>query len=198
MSVSETLYDERAVRVTSGPILGMVLFVASEAMFFSALFGAYFSIEAKAKIWPPITVPLFDLARPIAATVVLVSSSVVLQTAVRAARRGNTKVVGTRILITMLLGLAFLGLQGYEYATLPFRIRGGIFPSLFYVMTGLHMAHVIGGVVFLLVVYRQSRTGQLSLRRHEPVEAAAIYWHFVDIVWLALFTVLYLLTQPPL
>jgi cytochrome c oxidase subunit 3 len=62
-------------------------------------------------------------------------------------------------------------------------------------MTGLHMAHVIGGVVFLSIVLSQAWTGQLSLRRHEPVEAAAIYWHFVDVVWIGLFVVFYVLTQ---
>ena len=129
---------------------------------------------------------------------ILVSSSVVLQTGVRAARRGDTKALSRRLLATVVLGLCFLGLQGYDYSQLTFGIHGGIYPSLFYVMTGLHMAHVIGGVVFLSIVLVQSYTGQLSLRRHEPVEAAAIYWHFVDMVWLGLFSVFYLITQMPI
>jgi cytochrome c oxidase subunit 3 len=180
---------------TASPILGMALFVASEAMFFAALFGAYFTVYAQAPVWPPLSIPIPELVIPTILTVILVSSSVVLQTGVRAARRGDGRALTTRLAITVGLGLAFLGLQGYEYTRLTFGIRGGIYPSLFYVMTGLHMAHVIGGVVFLTIVLQQSRTGQLSLRRHEPVEAAAIYWHFVDIVWLGLFTVFYLLTQ---
>src|SRR3989442_1310061 len=91
--------------------------------------------------------------------------------------------------------VAFLGLQAYDYSTLVFGVHGGIYPSLFYVMTGLHMAHVIGGVVFLSIVLSQALTGQLSLRRHEPVEAAAIYWHFVDVVWIGLFLGFYVMTQ---
>ena len=195
MSVSDTFVDERAVRGTSGPILGMVLFVASEAMFFAALFAAYFTIYVKTPVWPPLNVPIPDLPIPIALTVILVSSSVVLQTGVRAARRGNTEALTRRLLLTVLLGVAFLALQGYDYSQLTFGIHAGIYPSLFYVMTGLHMAHVIGGVVFLSIVLAQSWTGQLSLRRHEPVEAAAIYWHFVDMVWIGLFLAFYVITQ---
>jgi heme/copper-type cytochrome/quinol oxidase subunit 3 len=195
MSVSDTILDERAVRGTSSPILGMVLFVASEAMFFAALFAAYFTVYARTAVWPPLSIPIPDLPIPIVLTVLLVSSSLVLQTGVRAARKGNTKALTQRLLLTVLLGLAFLALQGYDYSRLTFGIHDGIYPSLFYVMTGLHMAHVIGGVVFLSIVLVQSWTGQLSLRRHEPVEAAAIYWHFVDMVWIGLFLVFYVMTQ---
>jgi heme/copper-type cytochrome/quinol oxidase subunit 3 len=198
MSVSETFLDERAARGTSSPILGMVLFVASEAMFFAALFAAYFTSFSRTSVWPPLNVPIPDLPIPIALTVILVSSSVVLQTGVRAARRGDTNALTRRLMLTVALGVAFLALQGYDYSQLTFGIHDGIYPSLFYVMTGLHMAHVIGGVVFLSIVLAQSLTGQLSLRRHEPVEAAAIYWHFVDVVWLGLFSVFYLVTQMPL
>jgi cytochrome c oxidase subunit 3 len=195
MSVSETLLDERAARGTSSPILGMVLFVASEAMFFAALFGAYASMAAKAAIWPPLNIPIPDLPIPIVLTVVLVSSSVVLQIGVGFARRGNSTGLGWSLSLTVLLGVTFLALQSYDYSQLTFGIHSGIYASLFYVMTGLHMAHVVGGVVFLSLVLAQHWTGQLSLRRHEPVEAAAIYWHFVDVVWIGLFTTFYLLTQ---
>jgi cytochrome c oxidase subunit 3 len=195
VSASETLLDERAARGTSSPILGMVLFVASEAMFFAALFGAYATMATKAAVWPPANIPIPDLPIPIALTVVLVSSSVVLQFGVRSARRGNDRALGLRLMLTIMLGLAFLGLQAYDYSQLTFGIHSGIYASLFYVMTGLHMAHVVGGVVFLSIVLAQHWTGQLSLRRHEPVEAAAIYWHFVDVVWIGLFTVFYVLNQ---
>ncbi len=195
MSVSETFLDERAARGTSSPILGMVLFVASEAMFFAALFGAYATMATKAPVWPPANIPIPDLPIPIALTVVLVSSSLVLQFGVRSARRGNNTALGLSLVLTLTLGLAFLGLQAYDYSQLTFGIHSGIYASLFYVMTGLHMAHVVGGVVFLSMVLAQHSTGQLTLRRHEPVEAAAIYWHFVDVVWIGLFTVFYVLNQ---
>jgi cytochrome c oxidase subunit 3 len=195
MSATETFLDERKARGTSSSVLGMVLFVASEAMFFAALFGAYFTIYAQNPVWPPSSVPTPELPIPTTLTVLLVSSSFVLQAGVRAARRGQARRLSRLLLLTVLLGVVFLGLQGFEYSRLVFGIRDGVYPSLFYVMTGLHMAHVVGGVVFLSIVLSQAWTGQLSLHRQEPVEAAAIYWHFVDIVWIGLFTVFYILPQ---
>jgi cytochrome c oxidase subunit III len=94
--------------------------------------------------------------------------------------------------LTILLGAAFLGLQLYDYSLLGFSVRDGIFGSLFYVMTGLHMAHVFGGVVFLVLVLLQGLGGQLSDASHDSLEAGAIYWHFVDVVWICLFTTFYL------
>jgi cytochrome c oxidase subunit III len=191
MSASELFTDERAVRGTSSPVMGMVLFVAGEAMFFAALFAAYFSSRAAATVWPPKPIGVPDLPIPAVLTAILVSSSVVLQFGIRAIRRGHVATFERLLALTILLGLCFLALQGYDYSTLTFGIKGGIYPSLFYVMTGLHMAHVVGGVVLLSVVGAQAVTGQISAVRHEPVEAATIYWHFVDIVWIALFTVFY-------
>jgi heme/copper-type cytochrome/quinol oxidase subunit 3 len=191
MSASELFTDERAVRGTSSPVVGMVLFVAGEAMFFAALFAAYFSVRASAKAWPPASIGIPELPVPAVLTAILVSSSVVLQFGIRAIRRGHKATFERMLGLTILLGLSFLALQGYDYSSLTFGIKQGIYPSLFYVMTGLHMAHVIGGVVLLSIVGAQSVTGQISTVRHEPVEAATIYWHFVDIVWIALFTVFY-------
>jgi len=173
----------------------MVLFVASEAMFFAAFFGAYFTIKAANKVWPPHGIPVPKLGLPAVATAMLVSSSFVLQAGLRAIRRGDTKALERWLGLTILLGVGFLVLQLRDYAHTGFGIHGGIYPSLFYVMTSLHMAHVFGGVLFLSLVLAQSRTGQLSMVRHEPVEAGAIYWHFVDVVWIGLFTVFYLLVQ---
>jgi heme/copper-type cytochrome/quinol oxidase subunit 3 len=192
MSATELFTDERAVRGTSSPIMGMVLFVAGEAMFFAALFGVYFSIRTSAGVWPPKSIGVPELAIPSALTAILVGSSAVLQFGVAAVRRGRLAMFRRLLALTILLGVCFLALQGYDYAQLTFGIRDGIYPSLFYVMTGLHMAHVIGGVVLLSIVMWQAATGQISTGRHDPVEAAAIYWHFVDVVWIGLYTAFYL------
>jgi cytochrome c oxidase subunit 3 len=192
MSATELFVDERAVRGTSSPVMGMVLFVAGEAMFFAALFGIYFSIRTSAPLWPPKSIGVPELAIPSALTAILVASSVVLQFGVAAVRRGRIATFRRLLGLTILLGVCFLALQGYDYAQLTFGIRDGIYPSLFYVMTGLHMAHVVGGVVLLSIVMSQALTGQISTVRHDPVEAAAIYWHFVDVVWIGLYTVFYL------
>src|SRR5438309_11142435 len=116
MSVAETYVDERKAGGTASPILGMALFVASEAMFFAALFGAYFTIYAQTTVWPPLAIPIPDLPIPITLTVLLVSSSVVLQTGVQAARRGDRSKLTRRLLATVLLGLAFLAFQGSAYS----------------------------------------------------------------------------------
>lgn len=192
MSASELFTDERAVRGTSSPVMGMVLFVAGEAMFFSALFGAYLSVRTSASVWPPKSIGVPQLPIPSALTAILVTSSVVLQFGVAAIRRGRPATFERLLGLTILLGLSFLALQGFDYSQLTFGIKDGIYPSLFYVMTGLHMAHVVGGVVLLAIVMTQSVTGQISPVRHEPVEAAAIYWHFVDVVWIGLYTAFYL------
>jgi cytochrome c oxidase subunit 3 len=191
MSATELFTDERAVRGTSSPVMGMVLFVAGEAMFFAALFATYFSIRAAAPTWPPKSIGTPELPIPAILTAILVSSSVVLQLGVGAARRGRIAAFERLLGLTILLGLGFLALQAYDYSQLTFGIKDGIYPSLFYVMTGLHMAHVVGGVVLLSIVGGQAATRQISSVRHESVEAAAIYWHFVDVVWIGLFTVYY-------
>jgi cytochrome c oxidase subunit 3 len=185
--------EEHGRREMSGPILGMVLFVASEAMFFAAFFGAYFTIRANSTIWPPKGIHLkIDIASIL--TVILVTSSVVLQFGIRAIRTSDPRRAMTWLGVTIALGVAFLALQLYDYSELGFGIKDGTFGTLFYVMTGLHMAHVFGGVVFLSLVLWQGLSGLLSRTRYEPLEAGAIYWHFVDVVWLCLFTVFYLLT----
>jgi cytochrome c oxidase subunit 3 len=189
-----TVSNERARREMTGPILGMVLFVASEAMFFAAFFGAYFTIRANATAWPPKGIPHLKIDVASILTVILVSSSVVLQIAIRAIRKSNLRRAMTWLGATVVLGVTFLELQFYDYSQLGFGVKDGPFGTLFYVMTGLHMAHVFGGVIFLSLVLGQGVSGKLSLTRYEPIEAGAIYWHFVDVVWLCLFSVFYLLT----
>jgi cytochrome c oxidase subunit 3 len=189
----ELTRDQRAVRQTSGPVLGMVIFVASEAMFFATFFGAYFTIYSVNPVWPPAGFPRLKPELATVLTVVLVSSSLTLQIGVRAIRRDRTRRLLFWVGLTILLGAAFLGLQLYDYSLLGFGVRDGIFGSLFYVMTGLHMAHVFGGVVFLVLVLVQGLGGQLTHAHHDSMEAGSIYWHFVDVVWICLFTTFYML-----
>jgi len=192
MTALDLTRDERTVRRTSGPVLGMVLFVASEAMFFATFFGAYFTIYSVNPVWPPAGFPRLEPELATVLTVVLVSSSLTLQLGVRAIRRDRARLLLFWVGLTILLGAAFLSLQLYDYSLLGFGVRDGIFGSLFYVMTGLHMAHVFGGVVFLVLVLLQGFGGQLSHASHDSLEAGAIYWHFVDVVWICLFTTFYL------
>jgi cytochrome c oxidase subunit III len=178
----------------SGPVMGMVLFVASEAMFFAAFFGAYFTIRVNADLWPPEGIAHLKIDLATVLTIILVLSSATVQVSLRAMRARRTSQATVWLGVTIALGLSFLALQLYDYSQLGFGLKDGPFGTLFYVMTGIHMAHVIGGVVFLALVLGQAVRGRLSSTHHDPLAAGAIYWDFVDVVWLCLFTVFYLLT----
>jgi cytochrome c oxidase subunit 3 len=186
--------DRRARAEISGPVMGMILFVASEAMFFAAFFGAYFTIKANAPAWPPPGIPHLKIDIATILTVILVTSSVAVQMALRSTRAGAMRRATLWLGITIALGVCFLGLQLYDYSQLGFGLKDGPFGTLFYVMTGIHMAHVVGGVAFLALVFGQATRGRLTPEHHDPLAAGAIYWDFVDVVWICLFTVFYLLT----
>jgi cytochrome c oxidase subunit III len=185
---------EREPREMTGPVLGMVLFVASEAMFFAAFFAAYFVIRSTATTWPPRGIEHLKIDIASILTVILVASSATVQLSLRSIRHGQLRASLAWLGTTIGLGVTFLALQLYDYSQLGFGLKDGTFGTLFYVMTGIHMAHVFGGVVFLALVFGQGAGGLLSRSRHDPLAAGAIYWDFVDVVWLCLFTVFYLLT----
>jgi len=189
-----TVPERTAKREMSGPVLGMVLFVASEAMFFAAFFGGYFTIRDNAKVWPPPGIPHLEIDIAAILTVILVMSSLVIQLSLRSIRRGDQRRAVVFLGLTIALGITFLLLQLYDYSQLGFGVKDGAFGTLFYVMTGIHMAHVFGGVVFLALVFGQALGGSLSSSNHDSLAAGAIYWDFVDVVWLLLFTTFYLLT----
>ena len=184
-------------------LLGMLLFIGSELMFFAGLFGAYFNTRATAlalgQPWPP--AGLEDVVEPgivpITATIILVASSFVMQWGVWRIRKGDRTGMNRALALTLVMGLTFLGLQVYDYLSLVtehgFGINSGIYGSLFYTMTGFHGAHVVGGVVGITVILLRGVAGQFSAKHHIAVEAVSAYWHFVDIVWIALFATLYFL-----
>jgi cytochrome c oxidase subunit III len=185
----------------SNPILGMILFITSEVMFFAGLFAAYFNVRANAPHWPP-TEPAglaehFNLhAEPwfaLILTIVLVLSSFTCQLGVWAIRRNDRTGYIRAISVTVVLGILFLIGQAYDYSTLGFGLGDGVFGTTFYTLTGFHGAHVFGGVIMLSVILYRGLAGQFSARHHDAVEATSIYWHFVDVVWIALFSTLYIL-----
>jgi cytochrome c oxidase subunit III len=181
----------------SSSLLGMVLFIASEVMFFGGLFGAYFTIRAAATVWPPEGSPELNTPYSAVLTGVLVSSSVFMQLAVFAIRRGDQRWLVRWLAVTLTLGAIFLGMQGYDYYNLAvhegFRLSSGVFGSLFFTLTGFHGAHVFGGAAFISIVLLRARSGQFTARYHDTVEMASYYWHFVDVVWIGLFSTFFLL-----
>ena len=198
----------------SNPILGMILFICSEVMFFSGLFAAYFSIRAAHANWPFLAIAPanadeatkaaaealnehFNLhAEPWFAgvlTLILVASSVTCQMGVWAIRRDDRTGFIRSIGVTLVLGIVFLIGQLYDYSTIGFGVSDTPFGTTFYTLTGFHGAHVFGGAVMLSVVLYRGLAGQFSSRHHDAVEATSLYWHFVDVVWIALFSTLYIL-----
>ncbi|MFL5797875.1 MAG: heme-copper oxidase subunit III [Actinomycetota bacterium] len=193
MSTAELAGDERAVRGTSSPVLGMVLFVASEAMFFAAFFAIYAMSYSSQPAWPPKDITVPGMGMPSVMTGLMVASSLFLQLGVRAIRKGDERRLSLWLATTLVLGAAFVALQLYGYSQVEFGIRSGIYASLFYIMSGVALAHVAGGVAFLGLVLVRSATGRLTMVRQEPAEAAAIYWHFVVVVSVAIYVAFYLL-----
>ena len=190
--------DEHARGGISNPILGMLLFITSEIMFFAGLFAGYFTIRANAPVWPPLEfhdkLHILPFVGP--ATVLLILSSFTCQLAVWAIRRNDRVGMVRAIGITVVLGAVFLVLQAIDYSLLyadEVRIDAGTFGTTYYTLTGFHGAHVLGGVIMLSVVLYRGMVGQFSDKHHDMVEATSIYWHFVDVVWILLFSILYLL-----
>jgi cytochrome c oxidase subunit III len=199
-----------AGRGVSNVILGMVLFITSEVMFFSGLFAAYFSTRFNPANQPwggncginpaPECHPFAELLDPLGlilvATIILILSSFTCQFAVWSIRKGDRRGYIRNITATFILGVIFLLMQAFDYALLygeGMQLGSGPFGTTYYTLTGFHGAHVFGGVLMLGVVLYRGAVGQFSAKHHDAVEAVSLYWHFVDVVWILLFSILYLL-----
>jgi cytochrome c oxidase subunit 3 len=184
---------------------GMALFIASEVMFFVAFFWAFFDmslytdevgqflrLDFTKGVWPPpqvLPIDAFDL--PLLMTMILLLSGCAVTWAHHAIIEGKNAdaVAGTGI--AALLGLFFLGFQAYEYLHAHFGFKEGVYASTFYMATGFHGFHVVVGTIFLVVTWLRAKKGHFTADRHFGFEAAAWYWHFVDVVWLFLFIAIY-------
>jgi cytochrome c oxidase subunit 3 len=182
---------------------GMALFIASEVMFFSAFFWAYFNAslfptDAIGNVWPPKNIRTFDpLSLPLLNTLILLTSGVTVTWAHHALREGDRQGMLQGLALTILLGLSFTCVQAFEYSHAAFHFTGGIYPSTFFMATGFHGFHVIIGTTFLIVCFFRAKAGHFKPEHHFGFEAAAWYWHFVDVVWLFLFTCIYFFGAGP-
>ena len=174
-------------------VLGMFLFIISEIMVFGAFFTAYFFIRiAQGDPWPapgtklPVEVAGFN-------TAILVSSSFTMHWAQTSIKNGNRFGLKAGIVSTFLLGCTFLFIQINEYANIGFAPQDHAQGTIFYGLTGLHGAHVFIGLTLLLLVVIRSFRGHFTPEEHRGVEVPGIYWHFVDIMWLVVFTTVYVL-----
>ena len=184
---------------------GMLLFIASEVMFFAAFFWAFFDaslffdeakqvgrVEATGGIWPPEGIVAFDpFDIPFLNTLILLLSGCTVTWAHHALREGHRQQFLQGLGLTVVLGALFSCLQAYEYGHAAFGFTDGIYASTFYMATGFHGAHVLIGTIFLLVCFFRGLAGHFKPDHHFGFEAAAWYWHFVDVVWLFLFICVY-------
>ncbi|HEY3218121.1 MAG TPA: cytochrome c oxidase subunit 3 [Candidatus Limnocylindria bacterium] len=199
--------EMQPARFTSG-MWAVILFISSETMFFGALFTTYFYLRGRIPEWEPVfqrciaatcekptyaVDPIFGVGLPTINTVELLLSSVTMQLAVSAIKRGDRTALRNWLVPTLILGVAFLIGQGYEYTRLGFLPANGVFAGVFFTLTGFHGAHVTGGVLMNIYVFTRTLKGQFTANRHLAVEAASFYWHFVDVVWIGLFVTIYLI-----
>lgn len=184
-------------QVEQGLRSGMVLFIASEVMFFAGFFWAYFHaalspVEATGHMWPPKGIKTFDpFHLPYFNTLLLLLSGTTVTWAHHALLEGKRKEVLQGLGLTVALGVTFSIVQAIEYAHAAFALKDGIYPSTFFLATGFHGVHVIIGTIFLAVCWFRAWRGEFTEKHHVGFEAAAWYWHFVDVVWLFLFVSIY-------
>jgi heme/copper-type cytochrome/quinol oxidase subunit 3 len=170
---------------------GMILLIATEAALFVYLLFSYFYLGSMARgAWPPSGIPALRLALP--NTVILLLSSGTMWWAESGIRRGLRGRLRLGLLITLVLGIVFLAIQLMEYHGKHFSPRTDAYGSLFYTITGFHGAHVAVGLLMIVVVSVRAALGHFTQRHHLAVTNVTWYWHFVDVVWLAVFTSLYL------
>jgi cytochrome c oxidase subunit 3 len=176
---------------------GMVLFIVSEVMFFVAWFWAYFNAaffptDFGLSGWPPEGIETFDPWHiPLYNTLILLTSGTTVTWAHHSLQHGDRRGLVQGLWCTVLLGALFTTLQVYEYAHAAFSFSGGIYGATFYMATGFHGFHVIVGTIFLAVCLFRAHAGHFKKDHHFGFEAAAWYWHFVDVVWLFLFSCIY-------
>ena len=185
---------------------GMILFIASEVMFFVAWFWAFFDaslfagevqqiarFEHTGGIWPPVGIEVFDPWHlPLLNTLILLTSGTTVTWALHALLHNDRNGLKWGLILTIILGALFSVVQAYEYSHAAFAFSGSIYGSTFYMATGFHGFHVLIGTIFLVVCLVRALKGDFTPKHHFGFEAAAWYWHFVDVVWLFLFVSIYI------
>jgi len=179
----------------SNAALGLILFIGFEFMMFAGLLSAYLIFRSGERNWPPPGLPGLPLGVTAANTAGLLLSGLTMLLALRAVRRDLKTAFCGWLALTQLLGLLFLGVQGFEWAGLVhhgFTMRSGLFGGVFYALVGLHALHVFGAVLWLCEIARRARLGRYSAAAHLGPALCAIYWMFVVGLWMLIFGLVYL------
>ncbi|MFQ5944895.1 MAG: heme-copper oxidase subunit III [Anaerolineae bacterium] len=174
---------------------GTWLFIVSEVMLFTGLIGTYLALRTGSVNWPEASETL-DIPLTAVNTFILIMSSLTMVQSLASIERGNDARLRLWLAATALLGLTFLGIKLHDWSELighGYPPDSGAFAATFFTLTGFHAAHVAGGVIALAYLIGRSAGGAYTAVRHETVELVGVYWHFVDIVWIVLFTIIYLM-----
>ena len=190
----ETQSSESSEEHADHRLFGLIAFLIADGMTFAGFFAAYLTFKAVNPL-PIDAIYELELPLPTINTVLLLASSATFHRASKALKKSDSSSCQRWLLITASLGLAFLVSQMVEYFTLPFGLTDNIFASTFYTVTGFHGLHVTLGAIMILIVWWQARSpgGRITSDNQFPLEAAELYWHFVDGIWVVLFIILYLL-----
>jgi cytochrome c oxidase subunit 3 len=191
--MTATRAPARASSRRADPLLfGTVAFLSSELMFFGGLFAAYFTLRAVSAVWPPTDVKL-EVLEPAIATTFLVISSFTMQRALTRARDGDLDGMRRWVGVTIVLGVLFVSSQVRTWLAADFGVSSNAYGTMFYGMTGFHALHVAAGIVLMIVVLGRAAQGAYRDGRLSGLEAVTYYWHFVDVMWIALFATIYLI-----
>lgn len=192
-----TFQGKHTIKVVTGIKIGIILFIISEVLFFVSFFWAFFHRRLSPNIeigifWPPKRILTFNpIGIPLLNTIILLCSGISITWAHHAIIKKNFNQANQGLILTVILGVYFTILQGYEYYEATFSIRDSIYGSCFFIATGFHGIHVIIGTTFILICSIRHIKNHFSNIHHFGFEAAAWYWHFVDVVWLFLYITIY-------
>ena len=189
------VHETRTSTGLSNAKMAMWTFLGSECLLFGALISTYLLYRGRTEGGPPQS-EVYDIPFTSVSSFVLLMSSLTMVLALAAIQRGDEAKMRTWLMATALLGMTFIGGQVYEFTTFVeegLTLRSSVFGSSFFVLTGFHGAHVTIGILMLLSLYGMSLQGRLPPENSETVELVGLYWHFVDIVWIVIFTVVYLI-----
>lgn len=182
---------ERPLPIRAHPVvLGTVIFLASELMFFSALFATYFDLKSTSAVWPPPYVHLDELG-PAFGTAFLLASSGSMFPMLRALRRRNLRAAYGWLYAAIIGGLGYIGVAVRGYAEQGFTMHTSAYGSVYLTMTGFHLLHVIVGVIMLVALYFGLQSPTFRTDKYAGAEAISYYWHFVTIVWIGIYTTVY-------
>jgi len=196
--LESTFLGAHTLRVQSGLRIGMCLFIVSEVFFFLGFFWAYLHCSLSPNVelgstWPPLGItPLNPFTVPLLNTFVLLSSGATVTCAHSNLKQGYTSTCFIFLALTVLLGFFFSLLQCFEYFSCSFTLSDGAYGSCFYLATGFHGLHVLIGSSFLLAILPRVASFHFTSTRHLGFEFACWYWHFVDVIWVLLFLIIYI------